>query len=177
MSRFADFLKRKDIEISFKRYGIDAMSAMAQGLFCTLLIGTILNTLGTQFHISFLTKALITVAGKGLHCRPNRLADGRTRYGCGHRLCLEGSRDGTLHSGARGLCHECAGRGRRSFRGVFGKHSGYGMWKTGEQGDEDRPACDPYRDPARGFGSGRRCGFGRLLRPDGGLRRDEFSGE
>lgn len=65
MSRFADFLKRKDIEISFKRYGIDAMSAMAQGLFCTLLIGTILNTLGTQFHISFLTKALITVAGKG----------------------------------------------------------------------------------------------------------------
>ena len=29
MSRFADFLKRKDIEISFKRYGIDAMSAMA----------------------------------------------------------------------------------------------------------------------------------------------------
>ena len=65
MSRFADFLKRKDIEISFKRYGIDAMSAMAQGLFCTLLIGTILNTLGTQFYISFLTKALITVAGKG----------------------------------------------------------------------------------------------------------------
>ena len=65
MSRFADFFKCKDIEISFKRYGIDAMSAMAQGLFCTLLIGTILNTLGTQFHISFLSRSLITVAGKG----------------------------------------------------------------------------------------------------------------
>lgn len=61
MASFADFLKRKDIEISFKRYGLDAMSAMAQGLFCTLLIGTILNTLGTQFHIGFLTNAVISV--------------------------------------------------------------------------------------------------------------------
>ena len=36
----AEFMKRKNIEISAKRYFIDAMSAMAQGLFCTLLIGT-----------------------------------------------------------------------------------------------------------------------------------------
>ncbi|MCD7858182.1 MAG: PTS sugar transporter subunit IIC, partial [Clostridiales bacterium] len=50
-----EFLKRKNIVISLKRYGIDAMGSMAQGLFCTLLIGTILNTLGTQFNISFLT--------------------------------------------------------------------------------------------------------------------------
>lgn len=57
------FFKRKGIEPSFKRYGIEAMSAMAQGLFCTLLIGTILNTLGTQFHIGFLTKAIISVGG------------------------------------------------------------------------------------------------------------------
>ena len=42
-----EFLKKKDIEISAKRYLIDALGAMAQGLFCTLLIGTILNTLGT----------------------------------------------------------------------------------------------------------------------------------
>ena len=48
------FLKRKNIEISAKRYGIDALGAMAQGLFCSLLIGTILNTLGTQLHIDFL---------------------------------------------------------------------------------------------------------------------------
>ncbi|MBQ9069508.1 MAG: PTS sugar transporter subunit IIC [Eggerthellaceae bacterium] len=40
------FLKRKDIEISFQRYAIDAMSAMAQGLFASLLIGTIFNTIG-----------------------------------------------------------------------------------------------------------------------------------
>ncbi len=55
MEKLKKFLKRKDIEISAKRYGIDALGAMAQGLFCTLLIGTILNTLGTQFHLSILT--------------------------------------------------------------------------------------------------------------------------
>ena len=38
------FLKRKNIEISLKRYGIDALGAMAQGLFCSLLIGTIIET-------------------------------------------------------------------------------------------------------------------------------------
>ena len=40
-----EFLKKKDIEISLRRYGIDALGAMAQGLFCTLLVGTILSTL------------------------------------------------------------------------------------------------------------------------------------
>lgn len=59
------FLKKKDILFSGKRYGIDAMGAMAQGLFCTLLVGTILDTIGTQFHIEFLTKALVTVGEKG----------------------------------------------------------------------------------------------------------------
>ena len=43
-----EFLKRKNIVVSAKRYGIDALGAMAQGLFASLLIGTILNTLGTQ---------------------------------------------------------------------------------------------------------------------------------
>ena len=38
-----EFLKRKNIEISAKRYGIDALGAMAQGLFCSLLIGTIMR--------------------------------------------------------------------------------------------------------------------------------------
>ena len=64
MQRFRDFLKRKDIEISLRRYGIDALGAMAQGLFCSLLIGTILNTLGQQFHIGFLN-AIIFTLGKG----------------------------------------------------------------------------------------------------------------
>ena len=64
MERFKGFLKRKNIVISARRYGIDALSAMAQGLFASLLIGTILNTLGTQFHIGFLNAIVMTV-GKG----------------------------------------------------------------------------------------------------------------
>ena len=55
------FLKRKNIIFSAKRYGIDALGAMAQGLFCTLLVGTILNTIGQQFHIGFLNQILVTV--------------------------------------------------------------------------------------------------------------------
>ena len=49
-----EFLKRKNIEISAKRYGIDALGAMAQGLFCSLLIGTIIKTLGQQLGIQYL---------------------------------------------------------------------------------------------------------------------------
>ncbi len=61
MERVRAFLKRKNIVISAKRYGVDALGAMAQGLFCTLLVGTILNTLGTQFHIGFLQATVLTV--------------------------------------------------------------------------------------------------------------------
>ena len=49
-----EFLKRKNIEISARRYGIDALGAMAQGLFCSLLIGTIIKTLGQQLSAQFL---------------------------------------------------------------------------------------------------------------------------
>ncbi len=63
MSGVKDYFKKKDVEISLKRYGIDALGAMAQGLFCSLLIGTIINTIGTQFGISFLTKTVATVSG------------------------------------------------------------------------------------------------------------------
>ncbi len=51
------FLKRKDIVFSARRYGIDAMSAMAQGLFASLLIGSIMGTLGTQLGIGILETA------------------------------------------------------------------------------------------------------------------------
>ncbi len=63
MARFKAFLARKDIVFSFKRYGIDALGAMAQGLFCTLLVGTILNTIGQQLHIGFLTDTVVTING------------------------------------------------------------------------------------------------------------------
>ncbi len=54
MEKIQSFLKRKNIVFSAKRYGIDALSAMAQGLFCSLLIGTIVKTLGEQFGLPFL---------------------------------------------------------------------------------------------------------------------------
>ena len=59
MEKCKAFLKRKNIVISAKRYGIDALGAMAQGLFCSLLIGTILDTLGDQLGLTF----LVTVGG------------------------------------------------------------------------------------------------------------------
>lgn len=64
MGKVADFLRKKDIIFSGKRYGIDALGAMAQGLFCTLLVGTILNTIGQQFNIGFLNSIIATI-GQG----------------------------------------------------------------------------------------------------------------
>ena len=55
------FLEKKDVKISAKRYGIDALGAMAQGLFASLLIGTIISTIGQQFGI----EALVTIGGYG----------------------------------------------------------------------------------------------------------------
>ena len=49
-----EFLKRKNIVFSFKRYGVDCLGAMAQGLFCSLLIGTIIRTLGQQTGAEYL---------------------------------------------------------------------------------------------------------------------------
>lgn len=48
------FLARKNIVFSARRYGIDALGYMAHGLFCSLLIGTILKTLGQQMGWQFL---------------------------------------------------------------------------------------------------------------------------
>ncbi|MBR6349817.1 MAG: PTS sugar transporter subunit IIC [Lachnospiraceae bacterium] len=56
---FSQFLKKQDIVFSPKRYFIDALGAMAQGLFASLLIGTILSTIGTQCGIPI----LVTIGG------------------------------------------------------------------------------------------------------------------
>ncbi len=64
---FKAFLKRKDIEFSFQRYGIEAMGAMALGLFASLLIGTIIQTLGQQLANAFganaFTNILVGIGG------------------------------------------------------------------------------------------------------------------
>ncbi|MDO4487289.1 MAG: PTS sugar transporter subunit IIC [Bacillota bacterium] len=62
------FLKRKNIEISAKRYLQDAMSAMALGLFASLLIGVILDTIGVQtanlFGENTVSTFLIEIGGQ-----------------------------------------------------------------------------------------------------------------
>lgn len=49
------FLKRKNVSITVKTYLIDAMGAMAFGLFASLLIGTIFGTLGDKTHVALFT--------------------------------------------------------------------------------------------------------------------------
>ena len=81
MEKVAAFLRRKDVILSAHRYGIDAMGAMAQGLFASLLIGTILKTLGQQTGVAFLVSAgeyaaavagpaMAASIGWALHCPP-----------------------------------------------------------------------------------------------------------
>jgi uncharacterized membrane protein len=50
---FSAFLARKNIVFSAKRYGIDALGAMALGLFGSLLIATIFNAIGLIPFLSF----------------------------------------------------------------------------------------------------------------------------
>ena len=59
MKAVTAFLKRKNVEVSARRYGIDALGAMAQGLFASLLIGAILDALGKQLGL----EVLITIGG------------------------------------------------------------------------------------------------------------------
>ena len=58
---FWRFLERKDIVFSAKRYGIDALGAMALGLFGSLLIATIFNAIGLIPFLSFFK----TIGGYG----------------------------------------------------------------------------------------------------------------
>ncbi len=57
MGKIKEFFKRKNITLSPKKYFVDAMGAMAQGLFATLLMGTILSTLGKYIGAEFLVEA------------------------------------------------------------------------------------------------------------------------
>ena len=81
MSSVKEFLKRKDIVITPQRYLIEALGAMAQGLFASLLIGTIIKTLGQQTGLEVLVDlgdyasamsgpAMACAIGWALHCPP-----------------------------------------------------------------------------------------------------------
>ena len=83
MSNVKDFLRRKDIVITPQRYLIEALGAMAQGLFASLLIGTIIKTLGQQTGLDVLVDlgsyatamsgpAMAVAIGWALHRPPQR---------------------------------------------------------------------------------------------------------
>lgn len=57
-----EFLKRKNVNLSLVTYFVTATGAMAYGLFASLLVGTILNTIGTEFNISFLSDVIWPLA-------------------------------------------------------------------------------------------------------------------
>ena len=54
MNSISLFLKRKNIELSFKRYFVDALGAMGVGLFSSLITGLILKTIGSKANIPIL---------------------------------------------------------------------------------------------------------------------------
>jgi uncharacterized membrane protein len=60
--KMESFLHRKNIEVSLQRYGIDALGAMAQGLFASLIIGLILKVIGENLNIPFLHQTVYPLA-------------------------------------------------------------------------------------------------------------------
>ena len=113
---FAAFLAKKDIVFSAKRYGIDALGAMAQGLFASLLIGTILKTLGQQLGVAILVDigtfaqavtgpAMAVSIGYALKCPPLVLFSLIAVGGAANQL--GGAGGGILRSG--GFCHQLTG--------------------------------------------------------------------
>ena len=172
MEKLRAFLKRKDIVFSAKRYFIDAMGAMAQGLFCTLLVGTILNTIGQQFHIGFLNAVIVTI-GKG---------DGAVNYTIGG-LCSAMVGPGMAVAIARalnapplvlfslipvGFATNYMGDAGGPLAVLFVAIVAAEMRQGRQQGDEDRHSGDAHRHRAGGRGLRR---ADRRAGGHGGLRR------
>lgn len=112
-SGFKAFLKRKDVEFSAKRYGIDALGAMAQGLFASLLIGTIIETFGKQLGIDILIQiaayakgatgpAMAVAIGYALKCPPLVLFSLITVGSAANTLGGAGGPAGGVCRGSRG---------------------------------------------------------------------------
>lgn len=58
------YLDEQGITLSPKVYFIDALGAMAFGLFASLLVGTILNSIGNTFNIPFLSERIWPLVGQ-----------------------------------------------------------------------------------------------------------------
>ena len=135
MSNVKDFLKRKDIVITPQRYLIEALGAMAQGLFASLLIGTIIKTLGQQTGLDVLVDlggyatamsgpAMACAIGWALHCPPLVLFSLITV----------------------GYSANCSGRRRRPAGRAHHCHRGFRAGQGREQGDPRGHSRDPAGD-------------------------------
>ena len=62
MEKAKAFFIKKNVEISVKRYLVDALGFMAYGLFASLIVGSILNMLGLKLGIPFLSETLWPLA-------------------------------------------------------------------------------------------------------------------
>lgn len=93
MSKIKAFLAKKRIKISARVYFIDAMGAMALGLFASLLIGTIFKALGNAFfpestadlfHVvaSYASNAYVYGAAIGVAVAAKLMADPLVIYSC-----------------------------------------------------------------------------------------------
>lgn len=60
--RIKEFFEKKDVIFSTERYLISAMSNMAMGLFSSLLVGTILKTIGSKFNVLYLVNEVAPLA-------------------------------------------------------------------------------------------------------------------
>jgi len=113
MSNVKDFLKRKDIVITPQRYLIEALGAMAQGLFASLLIGTIIKTLGQQTGL----ETLVDLGGYAT------AMSGPAR-GRGHRLGAPLPAAGTVQPRDGGLLLQRPRRRRRPSGRPHHRHCG-----------------------------------------------------
>ena len=114
MGKLKEFLKRKDVVFSAHRYGIDAMGAMAQGLFASLLIGTIIKTLGEQIGLQFLVDAgtfAQSVAGPAMAASAHPAAGAVQPDRCG-QCCQQPGR--CRRPPGRILYRHCFGRVRQA---------------------------------------------------------------
>ena len=60
-----EFLKKQGVSLDPRVYFIDALGAMAFGLFASLLIGTIMNSVGKIFELTYLTERIWPLASGG----------------------------------------------------------------------------------------------------------------
>ncbi len=101
---FKEFSVKQDVILSPKRYFIDALGAMAQGLFASLLIGTILDTIGVYCNVPVLVTigayakavmgpAMAIAIGRALNAPPLVLF---SLAAVGWAACAEGGAGGPL---------------------------------------------------------------------------------